>query len=498
VEVFVDRAHQAVAFLEDVTPLELVSCMSFSDYHADLPGGKPGARSLEPAPFPARDMLGEWDDRVRRSPHLPPVTFAELAGAGLQADPKNVSVVDTPAAGGAGAPGAHIIEAITTRLGLGHRTMGGALAASLVRGALDQGVTITTSTRAERLLMKDGEVVGVVAEGPDGPVRVGARRGVVLAAGGFEWNAELVKAFLPVPEVWPLSPPHNKGDGLLMGIDVGAAIGNMSVAWAYTCTGDGESTFEGEPLQTLGTPRQEPGVIAINRNGQRFVNEATSYHVMPLAHAAYDSRTQTWANLAPSWLLFDQTVRDRIVVGTLQPGEPTPAWVHEAATIEELAGRVGVPADALAQTVERWNAHVARGEDPDFGRGTVWFEGWTTGGPTGAGMLAPVDRGPYYAMPLLHGVNGTAGGLRIDEHGRVLALRGGVISGLYAAGNTTASVFGPAYPGGGATIGPALTFGHLAGLHVAESARREAVDAERAAPCKSDYHMHRMARGVTS
>jgi succinate dehydrogenase/fumarate reductase flavoprotein subunit len=154
-------------------------------------------------------------------------------------------------------------------------------------------------------------------------------------------------------------------------------------------------------------------------------------------------------------------------MGTLLPGMPAPDWVDQAPSIRELAERIGVDPDNLEETVARFNRHAAEHQDPDFHRGTLWFEGFMTGGPNPTACLRPIDRPPFYALPIYHGVLGTNGGALVDEDARVRRLRGGVIPGLYAAGNAAACVFGPAYPGGGATLGPAMTFGYLAGRHAA-------------------------------
>jgi succinate dehydrogenase/fumarate reductase flavoprotein subunit len=176
-------------------------------------------------------------------------------------------------------------------------------------------------------------------------------------------------------------------------------------------------------------------------------------------------------------MIFDRRVRDRIHIADLHPGDPVPDWVHEADDIAALAASVGIDPDALVDEVERFNGYVDASHDPDFGRGTVWWEGWTTGGPSPEKSMARIEEGPFYAMPLFDGILGTAGGLRVDEHGRVRSMRGGVVRGLYAAGNVMASLFGPGYPGGGATLGPAMTFGYLAGRHVGHERDREGVGA---------------------
>jgi hypothetical protein len=204
-------------------------------------------------------------------------------------------------------------------------------------------------------------------------------------------------------------------------------------------------------------------------------------------HLDYDPTTQTYPNESPVWMIFDQRVRDRTHSGDLHPGGPTPDWVKEAPTLETLAAQISVDPAVLRAEVERFNQHVDEGADPDFGRGTVWWEGWTSGGPSAEKSLARIDAPPFYAMPLYDGVLGTAGGLLVDEHARVRSMRGGHIAGLYGAGNVVAGIFGPAYPGGGATLGPAITFGYLAGTDAGEREPRSIedlrqLDASAAAP----------------
>lgn len=152
---------------------------------------------------------------------------------------------------------------------------------------------------------------------------------------------------------------------------------------------------------------------------------------------------------------------------SMVPGGAIPEWVESAPTLRELAGRIAIDPDALERTVSRFNLLASEGEDLDFHRGTVWWEAFMSGGPSAEKCLGPLDAAPFYAVRIYDGALGTQGGPLTDRHARVLRYRGGVVDGLYAAGNASASVFGPAYPGGGATIGPALTFGYLAGQHVA-------------------------------
>jgi succinate dehydrogenase/fumarate reductase flavoprotein subunit len=300
-------------------------------------------------------------------------------------------------------------------------------------------------------------------------VFIRARRGVVLATGGFEWNPDLVRSFLGVREIHPVSQPHNTGDGLVMALEAGALAANMTEAWWFPVTSTGARTYDGSPLHNVSTPRAEAGCITVNRRGRRFTNEAAAYMDIGREFRVYDAVAADFPNEV-AWSVFDARVRARIELADLLPDGPTPEWVVQADTLEELALGIGVPADALVDEVERFNRNVAEGADPDFGRGTLWFEAFTAGGPSPEKALAPLDQPPYYATRLYNGVLGTCGGPRITADGQVVAARGGVVPGLYAAGNVSANVFGPGYPAGGATLGPAITFAYLAGRHLSAAA----------------------------
>ncbi|NLT04882.1 MAG: FAD-dependent oxidoreductase [Solirubrobacterales bacterium] len=446
-ETYVDRAHEVAAYLEDNTPLRLMVSSSFTDYYADLPGGKPeGGRSLESEPFDARAQLGADAPKVRTSPHLAWLTLDEGAKALIGGD--------VPA------------DLAAQRERDDVRVIGSALVASLYRGLIDRGVEVVTGARADELVRDDdGAIVGAVVEQGGARRAIGARRGVVIATGGFEWNPELVKAFIGEP-LEPMSPPHNEGDGLRMAMEAGAALGNMRAFWGQPALLDPDAEFEGERMIEMGGARAIPGVVVVNRHGERFVNEAVSYQDFPKAVAAFDPVRVEHPN-HDHWMVYDQRLKDSAAILPSMPaGEPAPDWVHRGETIRELAEDAGIDPDGLEATIARWNEHAAAGADPDFGRGSAWYEAFMTGGPTPA-VLQPVEQGPFYAMRMFHGALGTNGGPRITADGEVRNLRGGVIEGLYAAGNAAACPLGDSYPGGGATLGPALTFGFIAGSHAA-------------------------------
>ena len=448
VEMYVDTAREVVEYLESKTPVRMYAPSTFNDYFEGIPGGKPAGRSIEPVPYDARTELGAWAEKTRTSPHLARLTMEEGA--------KYLRGGEAPD-----------FEMIAKREADDVRCGGPALVAMLVKGLLDRGVAMETGTAGRDLVVVDGEVVGVAVEHDGATQMIRALRGVVLACGGFEWNDDMVRAFIG-RELFPLSPPQNEGDGHRMAMEAGAALANMTSFWGQPALLDPNVEFEGNPLYQMGTARSIKGVILVNRNGRRFVNEGVTYQDFPKALGAYDPVALDYPT-ENVWLIFDQTVKDtNVILPSVLPGEPAPEWLTRADTIRGLAEQIGVDPDALEATVARWNEQVAAGEDTDFHRGTVRFETHMSGRfPSPADCLGAVERPPFYAMPLYDGTLGTNGGPRVDEHARVLRHDGSVIPGLYAAGNASASVFGPAYPGGGATIGPALTFGYLAGRHAA-------------------------------
>jgi 3-oxosteroid 1-dehydrogenase len=452
-ETFVDRASEALDYLEDNTPLKLMVSLAFTDYYGDLPGGKKeGGRSLEPKPFDARTELGDWAPKVRRSPHLASLTMDEGSQVIL---------------GGAMPPG---LAEQRDRDDV--RVLGSALVTSLFKGLLDRGVNVITDSRVRDLVVVDGVVIGVRVEQAGASVVIGARRGVVLACGGFEWNPGMVKAFVG-QEVVPMSPPHNEGDGHVMAMEAGAELGNMTSFWGQPAMHDPAVDFEGRQMIQMAGSRAFPGVIVVNRAGQRFVNEASSYQDFPKVVNAFDPSRIEHPN-TDHWMVFDQSVKDTAtILPSIPPGAEAPDWIVRADTIGELAEKAGIDAHGLEAQVARWNAAVEAGEDADFDRGTLWYEGFMTGGPDKAGCLAPVATAPFYAVRMVQGALGTSGGARIDSDGRVRSMRGGVIEGLYAAGNASAAVLGASYPGGGATLCPALTFGYLAGRHLGAQPARD-------------------------
>jgi 3-oxosteroid 1-dehydrogenase len=449
---YVASAPEMVRFLEERTPVRFYAVRGMPDYHPEFPGGKPGGgRTIECPLFPFAE-LGEWEHRVTPSPYMP----------------GHLTMSETPL--GAATPKPVDPEEIARRAETNERGCGQALTGRLLRACLDRGVEPQTSAAGTELLLERGRVTGVRVATLEGEIDVRARVGVVLATGGFEWNPGYVRAFLRGPMTHPVSMSTCDGDGLRMAMKAGAKLGNMREAWWIPAAVVPESDNP-TGRQLMSGPRCLPRSIMVNRQGRRFTNESANYNAFGNAFHVVDVSRFEYANL-PCWLIFDQGYVDRFGFGArLAPPGTVADWPARADSLAGLADQLGIPPNALEATVERWNANVAAGHDPDHHRGESAHDRWW-GDPTCKGRieaaLGPIGQPPFYAAEIKSGTLGTKGGPVTDGDARVLDIDGNVIEGLYAAGNTMASVFGMTYGGPGGTLGPAMTFGYLAGKHAGE------------------------------
>lgn len=445
IEVFVDKGREMIKYLHDNTPVKFAVPTGYGDYYANLPGGLIEGRSLDPMPFGLNE-LGEFSDKIRRNPIFPPLTLAE---GGADKDSIDYSVM-----------GERMEKNITT--------MGRALIGALVKGLLDRNVEIRLETAGVKLFKNEAEeVIGVQAQSNGETINIKTRKGVIIATGGFEWNKELVKAFLPGEPTHHLSPPYNEGDGLIMAMEAGAQLANMSDAWWYPAAQDPSIEYEGRTFNLINSPRASAHSIMVNESGNRFANEGATYKDMPRKFFAYDEVTQTYPNEENTWLIFDSQLKDNHLVVTISADEPAPEWMNASNNLQELAGKIGVDPEGLEATVSAFNANAKKKVDPEFHRGTLYFEGMGQGGGSPELNIGTIDQGPFYAIPIYFGTLGTSGGPKVDENGQVIGLRGDKIPGLYAAGNAAMAILGPSYPGAGATIGPGMTWGYLAGKAIA-------------------------------
>ncbi|TFZ02911.1 FAD-dependent oxidoreductase [Ramlibacter henchirensis] len=462
-ETFVDTATTMIKYLEAHTPL-VFDAMTATDYQPELPGGKFGGRSMEPQPFDT-NLLGEWKTRLRPPSSFSfPLTRQEAFGE-YDAFYRPWLVPQDLAA---------------DRMMKGIVTIGQALAAGLLKAVLDRGIPILLESRVRKLLMEGDRVVGVEGEqAAGGKMSVRARAAVILASAGFEWNPRLQAQFLPSPIESPNSPPFNEGDGLLMAMEVGADLANMAEIWHYPSLMIPGETYEGRPLSrpTL-AERNGPHVIWVNAGGRRFANEAANYNSLGRVFREIRTDGPVFQNL-PAWAVMDSQYRAQYVLGTTMPEDRDPPWLIKADSIEELAQKTGIDSKQLLATVEQWNADVRGGRDSKFQKGMSRYDQSQGDKEATFPNLGTIEKAPFYAVQIHIGALGTKGGPRTNTRAQVLHVRGQAIDGLYAVGNVAASIMGPGYPGRGATLGPGMTFGYIAGIEAAREAKRLAPKVQR-------------------
>jgi succinate dehydrogenase/fumarate reductase flavoprotein subunit len=352
---------------------------------------------------------------------------------------------------------------------------GTALIARLAKSADDLGVRLLVNTPAKRLCTEDGAVTGAALAAPDGEITVHARRGVLLAAGGFPNDIARRRELFPrTPtgrEHWTLAPAETTGDGVSLGESAGGLLDTSLASPAAWCPVSLVPYRNGR----VGTyphivDRGKPGLIAVLSNGKRFVNEADGYYQFTAAMIASVPEGEEVA----AWLICDHAFQRRYPFGMSKPF-PIPVWPYvrsgylkRGGTLEELARQCGIDPSGLTSTVAVFNQHATVGEDPEFRRGISAFNRGS-GDPEHKPnpSLAPIQKGPFYAIKVLPGSFGTFAGLKTDASSRVLTADGQPVPGLYAAGSDQANVMGGHYPSGGINIGPAMTFGYIAGRHAA-------------------------------
>lgn len=435
----------------------------YSDYHPEFPGGLSQGRSIEPKPIDGR-LLGADLNKINRP------TMSAPAGIAITVkDFHDLNMIARTWAGKKTAVKVGALTALNLLKGAKPLSLGKALAARLWLSLREAGVPVWLGTPLTDLIVENGSVVGIHAEHEGKPVTIRARRGVVLAAGGFEHNLEMRKQYIDGPQNtgWTVGATENVGEGIVAGQKAGGAVDLMDDAW----WGPSVRNPDGPPFFML-AERSQPGAIVVNAQGERFVNESAPY--VNVVHTMYEEEKKVPGSI-PAHFIFDQNFRDRYLFLGNFPKRPLPqkyfdaGIIKQANTLAELAAMLGIPADKLAATVERFNVFARNGKDEDYKRGDSAYDRYY-GDPTVKPnpTLAPLERGPFYAVEMVPGDLGTKGGLVTDEHARVLDDQGAVIPGLYAAGNNSAAVMGNDYAGAGATIGPAMVFGYIAANHLAD------------------------------
>jgi 3-oxosteroid 1-dehydrogenase len=459
-EAYLRHAPRLIEWLRDNTPVQFQRMPGYADYYPERPGGIAASRSLEPVPFNGK-KLGPELAHLRK-----PMAEAPGGMALTGSDYQKLGMMMSTWAGKKTAVKIGLNWVGHLLIGARILTMGQALSGRLRYAMQQANIPLWLNTPFRELVMEEGRVMGVTAEGNGRKLHLLARKGVILAAGGFPHNLNMRQQYLPAPTstTWTVACTGNTGDAIRAGVQLGAATALMDDAW----WGPSSCPPGEDPFFHVGE-RAYPGGIIVNGAGQRFVNESAPY--IDVVHTIY-ARHSPSAPHIPAYFIFDRRYRRKYLFGVRFPILPLPkryfesGYFHKAGTITELAQQIGVDAAKLNQTVERFNQFARTGHDLDFHRGESAYDNYY-GDPTvhPNPNLAPLQKPPYYAVKMWPGDLGTKGGLVTDEWGRVLGLDGRPIAGLYAVGNAMASVMGHSYPGAGATIGPAMTFGFLAAQH---------------------------------
>ena len=475
---FVERGPEAVAFLEANTAVRLKPVPFYPDYYPDLDGAREGMRVLEPVAFDA-GALGPWFRRLR--PPLPEFTILGGMMVAREDLPHFRNMRRSPRAF---LRVAQLVSQYGVQRLRHHRgsrlVLGNALAGRLLKSLLDRGVAIRTDTAVEEIVKEGGRVVGarVTDAGGSREIRAGT---VILSTGGFSNSVEKRRAWLP-PATSADSPfaPGSTGDGLDLGVAAGGVVGLDNTNNAYWSPASVYQRADGRKVvypHTV-TDRGKPGSIVVNGAGRRFTNEAVSYHRFGEALLA----TNTEAGNLPAFIVCDAAFLHKYGLGAIIPFTrdlgpyQAAGYLKSADTLAGLADRLGIDAARFTETVARFNVDAQAGTDTEFGRGEDVYSRYLGDAEVGPNpCLAPLASPPFHAIELVLSDLGTVAGLRTDLDCRVLDAAGTAIPGLYAIGNDMQSIMRGRYPGPGITLGPALTFGYLAGLSVAGA------DASRAA-----------------
>ncbi|CAN7651336.1 FAD-dependent oxidoreductase [Acidovorax sp. LjRoot38] len=473
VDAFVEHGPKMVDFFERETEMQFLPTL-YPDYHPDAPGGAAVGRSILAKPY---DIRGLGRDMPRLKPPLKTITFIGMMFNSSNADLKHFFRATKSLTSFfyvARRLANHIKELVLYRRAI-NVTSGNALAARLAKSALDLGIPILTSTPAQQVLMEGERAVGVLT-GFGQQLR--ARHGVVLAAGGFPHDVKRIAQAYPHlkrgHEHLSPTPTSNTGDSARMAEQVGGVVDirfGDTAAWMPVTKvdfGNGEIGVFPHLLD-----RYKPGIIGVLSNGRRFTNESNSYHDVGAALTrACESMPET-----AMWLICDKTALGKYGLGYVKPA-PMPissflrnGYLTEGKTLAELAQKCGIDPKGLEQTVREYNGPAARGEDPAFGRGSTAFNRYLADPEHAPNpCVAPIERGPFYAIKVLMGDLGTFDGINTSVVGEVLRRDGSAIDGLYAVGNDRASMMGGNYPGAGITHGPNMTFGYVTANHIAEQA----------------------------
>jgi succinate dehydrogenase/fumarate reductase flavoprotein subunit len=436
-EAFLHSAPEMARFVERHSAQRFAACPRYPDYDPSRPGATTGGRALDAEPIDTGKLTPLTAD-ILVPPGYLPMSFADWESWRY--------------------PDRFDWELLSERERSGVRTGGVALVAGLLDGVVKAGVQVVAGARLT------GARPGSATVWHAGGVSTIGAPAVILATGGFDWDRLLRARYQPAAQRASGAPPTNTGDGFRIAESAGARTDNMGEGWWMPMLAiPGERLLGEQFYRSLIRERGLPRQIMVNAAGQRFADEAQPYNEIGKALHRQDG---------PVHLIFDQAYRARYPMPGVPRDGPVPGWVACGESLAALAGRIGVPAGALADPVRRWNDACAAGADRDFGRGEGAYERFC-GDPAARPnpSLGPLDEPPYYAVEVLAGTIGTKGGPVTDADGAVLGLAGAPVPGLYAAGNAAAFWTADGYPGPGATLAVAMTMGYRAGRHAARTVR---------------------------
>lgn len=451
---YVDEAPRMIDFLVE-QGIRLRRIPSWPDYYK-APGESVPGRTVVSELFDI-NQLGEWKNKLRPG-FLPlPANLDEAMQLPLMKRSWGAKKVLARIIG-------RVIKDKLT--GKQHATAGQALQGQMLHAALKAGVEIRLDAPVTQLVIEEGRVQGVIARIDGREQRIDARLGVLINAGGFGHNQEMLDKYLPgISSEWSNVIPEDTGDLILEGQRIGAAVAQMRERiGTQIVLPPGNPAFK-PPMQN---ETSKPHSLVVDQTGVRYQNEAGSSVEFCRRMMAHN----TQGKAVPSWLIFDSQFIDKYMLAGSMPGAKKPQewfdkkYLRKADTLESLAADIGIDPSTLASTVARFNQFVANNRDEDVHRGEHAYEEWL-GDPlhSPSKTLGSVEKGPFYAMQLYPGDVSTFGGLVTDSQARVLREDGSVIPGLYATGTSTASVMGGVEPGAGGSIGPAFTFGYIAARH---------------------------------
>jgi succinate dehydrogenase/fumarate reductase flavoprotein subunit len=474
VEAYLDVAPRMVRFLEENSHVRFYG-MDYPDYHSESAHSSI-VRSIGTVDYQARELGPQLKNLKQQLPQTLFLGFA--VGSGVEMLQFMKAGRSVKALGFVAKKLArHFADVL--RYGEGQQVVRGrALVARLARTLFDLDVPIWLSSPVVRLVHQDARVAGAEIETAEGRVLVTAREGVVLACGGYPNDPERRAETFPAPannrDQRNPTNPGNTGDGIRLAESVGGTFnGNVAhpAPWMPVSVIPGSKDFTGVWPHLV--DRQKPGFIAVRPDGRRFGDESSAYHdLVPQMIQASEGDASTWC-----WLIGDAAAVKKWGIGMVRPfpiqhrQHLRSGYLKRAPTLNSLAAECGIDAEQLERTVETFNRNAEAGTDPEFGRGGRVYDVYQ-GDPEHRPntCLGPLTKAPFYAIRMEAGIIGTFAGLKTDRHARVLDAQGRPIAGLYAVGNDQANVFAGAYPGAGATIGPAMTFAYIAGRHLAGQA----------------------------